>query len=117
MCFSKEDIRRFHTDLRYWLEREKGAKGVHRYKWMTCAEYGEHTKRCHYHTLLCVPKFVEARELFEKVNELWTEKGFIFPKNFEGGVDSHGYSHKPFVVDSVEKASGYCSKYISKDIV
>ena len=116
MCFSKDDVRVFQTNLRYWLEREKGCKGEFRYKWMTCAEYGEHTQRCHYHTLLCIPKFVDARELFEKVNELWTEKGFIFPKHFEGGFDIHGYFHKPFVVDSVEKAAGYCSKYISKDI-
>ena len=116
MCFSKEDIRTFQTNLRYWLEREKGCKGENRYKWMTCSEYGEHTNRCHYHTLLCIPKFVDARELFAKVNELWTPKGFIFPKYFEGGVDRHNYHHKPFVVDSVEKAAGYCSKYISKDI-
>lgn len=116
MCFSKDDVRNFHTELRYWLERECGAKGENRYKWMTCAEYGEHTHRCHYHTLLCVPKIVDARKLFEKVNELWTNKGFIYPKNFEGGLDRHGYFHKPFVVDSVEKAAGYCSKYISKDI-
>lgn len=116
MCFSKDDVREFHTNLRYWLEREKGCKGEYRYKWMTCAEYGEHTQRCHYHTLLCIPKFVDARDLFDKVNELWAKKGFIFPKNFEGGLDRHGYMHKPFVVDSVDKAAGYCSKYISKDI-
>lgn len=116
MCFSKDDIREFHTNLRYWLERECGAKGENRYKWMTCAEYGENTQRCHYHTLLCIPKFVNHEELFKKVNELWNEKGFIFPKNINGGYDKHGYYHKPFVVDSVEKAAGYCSKYISKDI-
>lgn len=116
MCFSKDDIRTFHTDLRYWLEREKGCKGKNRYKWMTCAEYGENTKRCHYHTLLCIPKFVDSQELFNKVNELWTKKGFIFPRYINGGVDRYGYKHKPFVVDSIEKAAGYCSKYISKDI-
>lgn len=116
MCFSKEDIRTFQTNLRYWLEREKGCKGENRYKWMTCAEYGENTRRCHYHTLLCIPKFVDSLELFNKVNELWTPKGFIFPRYINGGVDKYGYQHKPFVVDSVEKAAGYCSKYISKDI-
>lgn len=116
MCFSKDDIREFHTNLRYWLEREKGCKGDKRYKWMTCAEFGEHTKRCHYHSLLCVPSSVDARELFDKVIELWTSKGFIYPRYFEGGPDKHGYVHKPFVVDSIDKAAGYCSKYISKDI-
>lgn len=115
-CFSKDDVRTFQTNLRYWLEREKGCKGEHRYKWMTCAEYGENTKRCHYHSLLCVPKFVSAEELFEKVKELWLPKGFIFPRYINGGMDSHGYVHKPFVVDSIEKAAGYCAKYISKDI-
>lgn len=116
MCFSKDDIREFHTNLRYWLERECGAKGEKRYKWMTCAEYGENTHRCHYHSLLCVPKCVDAHALFDKVNELWRKKGFIFPKKFDGGIDKYNYVHKPFVVDSIEKAAGYCSKYISKDI-
>lgn len=116
MCFSKDDIREFHTNLRYWLERECGAKGENRYKWMTCAEYGESTHRCHYHSLLCVPKFVDPLLLFDKVNELWTKKGYIYPRYFEGGIDRYGYVHKPFVVESIEKAAGYCSKYISKDI-
>lgn len=115
MCFSKQDVRNFHELLRHWLE-SKGAKDAYKYKWMTCAEYGEHTKRCHYHTLMCVPSFIDPLELFEKVKELWNEKGFIFPKKFNGGIDKYGYNHKPFVVDSVEKAAGYCSKYISKDL-
>lgn len=115
-CFSKDDVRTFQTELRYWLEREKGCKGEKRYKWMTCSEYGENTHRCHYHTLLCVPSFVPPEELFEKVKELWTPKGFIFPKKIDGGVDRYGYVHKPFVVESIEKAAGYCAKYISKDI-
>lgn len=115
-CFSKDDIRTFQTNLRYWLEREKGCKGERRYKWMTCAEYGENTHRCHYHSLLCVPKSVDSEELFEKVKELWAPKGYIFPKKINGGIDKHGYVHKPFVVESVERAAGYCAKYISKDI-
>lgn len=116
MCFSKDDVREFQTNLRYWLERECGAKNDKRYKWMTCAEYGEHTKRCHYHTLLCVPSFVDKYKLFDKVNELWTKKGFIFPKYINGGLDGYGYNHKPFVVDNIYKAAAYVSKYISKDI-
>lgn len=116
MCFSKKDVREFQTNLRYWLERECGAKNEKRYKWMTCAEYGEHTKRCHYHTLLCVPSFVDKTALFEKVKELWTPNGFIFPRNINGGLDHYGYNHKPFVVDNIYKAAAYVSKYISKDI-
>lgn len=115
MCFSKSDVRGFHELLRHWLE-SKGAKDDKKYKWMTCSEYGEHTKRCHYHTLMCVPSFIDPLELYEKVKELWTQKGFIFPKKFNGGLDKYGYNHKPFVVDSIEKAAGYCSKYISKDL-
>lgn len=114
-CFSKSHVRDFHTSLRHWLE-ENGAKDEKKYKWITCAEYGEHTKRCHYHTLLCVPSFVDKEELFAKVNELWTEKGFIFPKYIDGGYDKYGYFHKPFVVENLAKAAGYVSKYISKDI-
>lgn len=116
MCFSKQDIREFQTNLRYWLERECGAKNEKRYKWITCAEYGENTKRCHYHTLLCVPSFVDKYKLFDKVNMLWKSKGFIFPKYINGGVDVYGYNHKPFVVDNIYKAAAYVSKYISKDI-
>ena len=116
MCFSKDDVREFQTYLRYWLERVCGCKDDKRYKWITCAEYGENTKRCHYHTLLCVPVFVDKEKLFEKVCELWTPKGFIFPKNINGGVDKYGYVHKPFVVENIYKAAAYVSKYISKDI-
>lgn len=115
MCFSKDDVRDFHKRLRDWLE-DKGAKDEKRYRYMTCAEYGESTKRCHYHTLMCVPRFIDSDELFEKVKELWTVRGFIFPRYKNGGVDEHGYEHKPFVVESIDKACGYCAKYISKDI-
>ena len=115
-CFSKQDIREFHESLRHWLAR-RGCKDEKRYKYMTCAEYGEHTQRCHYHTLLCVPKFIDPHELFDEVRELWCGKrGYIFPKKFNGGIDKYGYNHKPFVVESIEKAAGYCSKYISKDL-
>lgn len=43
--------------------------------------------------------------------------GHIFPRYITGGVDSHGYEHKPFLVTGdVAKASYYAAKYCCKDI-
>ena len=121
ICFSKKHVRDFADNMRKYLE-SKGAKeykdsGIdYRARYIICSEFGESTQRSHYHLLYIVPSFINARELFKKVKEFWTENGFVFPKDFEGGKDKHGYVHKPFVVDDLYKASHYVSKYISKDI-
>lgn len=114
-CFSKSDVREFSEKVRKFLEL-KGAKDEKRSRWLIASEFGESTHRPHYHMLWIVPSFIDSSELFTFVKQIWCNKGFVFPKEFEGGIDSHGYQHKPFVVDDLPKTCKYVSKYISKDI-
>lgn len=133
MCFSKDDCRAFIDALRQWLKRKYQAVKKYRYiknkekviskklvyddalRYMLCSEFGEHTARSHYHMLLALPSRIPPDDVFNKIHELWSF-GFVFPKNFTGGFDSHGYEHKPFVVDSVGSACAYCAKYVCKDL-
>lgn len=129
MCFSKEHCRSFLTSLRQYLTRvydcvtryAKQPDGTRKLikddklRFMLCSEYGEHTHRCHYHFLLALPPHVPALNVFEFIHEKW-DKGFVFPKEFSGGLDGHNYEHKPFVVDSVISACAYVSKYVCKDL-
>lgn len=115
MCFSKVHARKFIELVRKYCE-SFGAVYDKAIKYMFCSEFGEHTQRSHYHALFIVPSFVNPLGLFEFVKKNWQEYGFVFPKDFQGGEDGHGYIHKPFVVESLEKAAHYVSKYISKDI-
>ena len=137
-CFEKNDVRYFIKMLKKWLHDTydcyRGNDGFGNIqdlapRYMICAEYGEHTQRPHYHGIICVPPRVDMHCLHRKIKMLWyhkdkpdipnlepTEKGFVFPFDFNGGFDSHGYEHKPFVCDSVKAAACYAAKYVCKDI-
>lgn len=125
-CFSKSDIRSFFVKLKKFLHdnydcrlvKDKKTKAVvkdTRIRYMLCSEYGEHTQRPHYHGIVCFPPEVPERVIFDKIHELWT-LGHVFPRYFDGGYDSHGYAHKPFICSSVKAAAVYASKYCCKDI-
>lgn len=136
-CFDKSDVRTFFVRLKKWLARSYNAKKYtldgniidNAPRWMCCAEYGEHTQRPHYHAIICVPPSVDMVALHHKIKELWyhsekpdtmnlepSEKGFVYPFDFNGGKDSHGYQHKPFVCESVKAAACYAAKYVCKDM-
>lgn len=44
------------------------------------------------------------------------QKGYVYPFDFDGGYDSHGYKHNGFVCSSVKAASLYAAKYCCKDL-
>lgn len=124
MCFSKPHVRDFITKMRQMLFRDYDA--VRRVKngvvvkndglrYLLGSEFGDHTKRSHYHMILAVPSYVPLRKLHEWIKKEWNY-GFVFPRKFEGGRDSHGYDHSPFIIDSVGCACAYASKYVCKDI-
>ena len=137
-CFNRADVSSFVQSLRDWARLEYGVCNIEDsqgLRYMICAEYGEHTQRPHYHGIVCFPPVIPARAIYDKITELWTglhsdgsrvvnpitheaakQFGFIFPRCFEGGFDSHGYEHKPFVCDSTKAAAVYASKYVCKDI-
>ena len=115
MCFSRDHVKTFIKGLRNWLYRELKVCKDDKLRFMVCCEYGEETKRSHYHAIFATPPKVDTRQMFEKVHSLWSH-GFVFPRYYEGGVDSHNYHHKPFVVESVGSACAYCAKYCAKDL-
>lgn len=145
-CFSKDDISDFFTKIKKWLLRnydcrkviDKDTKRVlqdTRCRYMLCSEYGEHTQRPHYHGIICVPPNVDMHELHRQIKKLWyhdtlfdvlkdedgeyiepNQRGYVYPFDFDGGFDSHGYRHKEFVCSSVKAAALYAAKYCCKDL-
>lgn len=125
MCFDKSIPRQWLIDLRQWLIRtydcvkRKNELGEivkdDAIRYLLCCEYGEHTKRCHHHFLMALPSVCPPQEVFKNIHESW-KYGFVFPKDFYGGLDGHGYQHKPFVVDCVSAAAAYAAKYVCKDL-
>lgn len=114
-CFSRDDCESFIRSLRSYLWREYHLEGQMRLRYFLCSEYGSSTQRAHYHCVLAFPPHVDPRKVFDKVHALWQPLGHVFPRYFEGGVDSHGYYHKPFIVSSASAAAKYIAKYTTKD--
>lgn len=131
-CFSRYDVRTFIDNIRKRLHETYGIKGI---KYMICAEYGsdpKRTQRSHYHGLIAFPSYYEdidkmtgevtrvqfnPRDLFQLIHSQWSPHGFVFPRDFLGGIDSHGYRHKPFLLETdVANAARYAAKYTCKDI-
>lgn len=110
-CFSRSDVRNFILSVRKKLHRDFGVVGI---SYMICSEFGEHTQRPHYHGIISYPSCVTPEVMHSIVCQFWT-KGHVFPRDYRGGVDSHGYHHKAFDVDCVNSASAYCAKYVCKD--
>lgn len=142
-CFSRTDVRRFIDNIR---KRANERWKVSNLRYLIACEYGEHTRRSHMHGIICFPPTIKPRDMWNLIHESWTTDewksfrvpdrrcknfkrfvcrkkrvreplGHIFPRYFEGGVDSHGYEHKPFLVTGdIAKASFYAAKYCCKDI-
>lgn len=113
-CFSRHDVRKFIDNIRKRLNEHYGVKSL---RYMICSEYGEHTKRPHYHGLISFPPSCSPLQMFELIHSQWRNHGFVFPRNFYGGLDSHGYRHKPFLLSGdVHGAAVYGAKYVCKDL-
>lgn len=112
-CFSRTDVRTFIDNIR---KRLFDLYRVTALRYMVCSEYGDHTKRPHYHGIVSFPPECDPKKVFELVHSQW-KKGHVFPRYFTGGVDSHGYNHKPFLITGdVEGAAVYGAKYVCKDL-
>lgn len=113
-CFSKQHVSSYIKDLRDWLSDKFGVKNP---IYMICSEYGSNeTERSHYHMFIALPSCCPAIQVFFRLKNKWKKYGFTYPKDFLGGRDKHGYTHKPFVVDSITKGISYAAKYCCKDI-
>lgn len=112
-CFSRDHIETFVKDVKNWLYRSYDIVDI---SYFGAAEFGSHTKRPHYHFLMILPPVIDFIELHRQIKLHWRGFGHVFPRYFEGGIDSHGYYHKPFVVKSAMSAARYCAKYATKDL-
>ena len=115
-CFSRTDCTSFIHALRSYLWREYHLEGQMRLRYFLCSEFGSTTQRAHYHLVLAFPPCVDAQKLFNKIHRLWEPKGHVFPRYINGGCDSRGYFHKPFIVSSPAAAARYIAKYTTKDL-
>ena len=112
-CFSRKHVRTFVDSLRKEAHKTFGVSGL---RYLVAGEYGDNTKRPHYHGLIVFPPSVRPEWMFNKIHSLW-HYGFIFPRDIRGGVDSHGYEHKPFLVrGDIAGAARYAAKYCCKDL-
>lgn len=112
-CFDRQQVRDFIVNLRRDLDSDFGAHGL---KYMICSEYGSNTQRPHYHCVFSWPPEVSASQFFALICKYW-HFGFVFPKDLNGGRDSHGYEHMPFVVQGSGRfAAAYAGKYCCKDM-
>lgn len=112
-CFSRHDVRTFIDNIRKRIHERYKVKSL---RYLVASEFGKSTQRPHYHGIICFPSEVPPDEMFDLIKSQW-KCGFVFPKDYLGGVDSHGYHHKPFIIDGdVQGAAQYASKYVCKDL-
>ena len=113
-CFNKQHVLNFLNKLKVYAHRLYG-KGS--FKYMICSEYGENTRRPHYHVIFMLEPCVDWQSFCLKVHEYW-KHGFVFPKfdkNRNLFVDNNNNPVSPLVRNAV--AGGrYCTKYITKDL-
>lgn len=118
-CFNREHLKNFFNNIRKRLfDINKNYVDDNKLVFFGASEYGGHTKRCHYHYLLSWNPALgcTAERMFELVNSNW-RYGFHYPRYINGGIDKHGYEHKPFIVTaSAYEAARYCAKYVCKDM-
>lgn len=116
MCFNRAHVNGMIKYVRNWLYRDLGVAHDDKLRFLVASEFGEETARPHYHGIFCFPPRVDALQFYKKLEEYWTQFGFIIPAEFLGGYDKKGHYHKPFVVDCVSKACKYTAKYVCKDL-
>lgn len=112
-CFSRYDVKTLIGNIRKRLNERYGVSGL---RYIVASEYGSHTHRPHYHGIICFPSTVSGQDMHALIKSQW-RRGFVFPRDYRGGLDSHGYRHSPFLIDGdVEGAAQYASKYVCKDL-
>ena len=110
-CFSRSDVKTLILRLRKHLWKHYSIVGI---KYMICCEYGEHTRRPHYHGVISWPPTLSSFDMHYLIRSFWVDNGYIFPQFYDG---SGRHDTKPFLVeDSCKGIATYASKYCCKDI-
>lgn len=112
-CFNRIHLRNFIDNIRKRLHELYRVKSL---RYMICSELGEMTQRSHYHGVISFPPECDPKKVFDLVHSQW-KFGHVFPRYFDGGRDSHGYKHKPFLITGdTQGAAVYAAKYVCKDL-
>lgn len=126
-CFNRLHARSFIDNLRKWLWKHYQITNI---RYLIASEYGENTRRPHYHGIICWPADsyeytnskgqtiktipLQPQWLHAKIQQLWTENGFTFPEKYDG---SGKYDKSPFEVQAPPAGvANYASKYCVKDL-
>lgn len=119
-CFSRSGVSSFLKSLKTTIWRLYGKSS---YKYFFVSEYGDTTRRPHYHGLFFLEKKVDPICFAETCRRLWSKaagNGFMFPKavhdkNGIRYVDNNGKPSRILVENSASTCS-YVSKYVCKDL-
>ena len=101
-CFCKDDVVTFLDNLRHICRR---TYNVH-FKYIICSEYGDNTKRPHYHAIFHLDSHIKPWEFLNCVRCSWSH-GFVFMSK---NRVTNSYS-----IDG-HFACSYVSKYVTKDM-
>lgn len=115
-CFRRQDVRRLILRLRKKYHKEEGVTGL---RYLIASEYGDNTKRPHYHGIICFPSEISAVDLCSDIQHFWstdesegmTSLGFIYPTPEYVARDEN-----LFVCNSAYGAASYAAKYCCKDV-
>lgn len=102
-CFSRADIRQFLNLLKVRMYRA----GVS-YKYFLCCEFGDNTKRPHYHLLGFLHDKTSIKIFLDTIREIWTY-GIVFPAPY-------GNPYVASLLRSPRNGASYASKYVCKDV-
>lgn len=106
--FNRMHIKTFLNRLKVYTKR----RSICSYKYFICMEYGEHTKRQHYHALFFLKNSNYVRPFIDLCREIWSTNmnlGYMFPS-------PHGNPYDDAILKSKSGASAYASKYVTKDV-
>lgn len=102
-CFSRRDIRQFLNLLKIRMYRA----GVS-YRYFICCEYGDRTKRPHYHLLGFISRKTDIKVFIDTIREIW-KYGMVFPAPY-------GDPYTAAALRSPRNGAAYASKYVCKDV-
>lgn len=112
-CFRRSDVRRLILRLRKQYHKEFGITKI---VYLIASEYGETTRRPHYHGIICFPPVLSARRVLSDIKKYWStgdddmvSLGFVFP-SYED------YADEKFICKSAYGAAMYAAKYCCKDV-
>ena len=102
-CFSRADIRKFLNLLKVRMYRANVI-----YKYFLCCEFGDNTKRPHYHLLGFLHNKEHIKIFLDTIREIWSY-GIVFPAPY-------GNPYAASVLRSPRNGAAYASKYVCKDL-